>query len=130
MPYQMVLAGAYAERLADRRERIALTALAGQAKRITAAAGIGNPGRFFAMLRAAGLHITDMPLPDHHEFVPESFDGIDADVILITEKDAVKCAQLEKLNNDPRLWVVPVAAQLDPALAAHIVEKCRGRKVT
>ncbi|MGB9109056.1 MAG: tetraacyldisaccharide 4'-kinase, partial [Telluria sp.] len=50
-----------------------------------------------------------------------------AELILITEKDAVKCRQLEHLNNDPRLWVVPVSAQIDPALALQIVEKCRGR---
>jgi hypothetical protein len=26
----------------------------------------------------------------------------------MTEKDAVKCAQIEELRDDPRLWVVPV----------------------
>jgi tetraacyldisaccharide 4'-kinase len=129
-PIQMVLAGQHAERLTDRSERISLADLAKLSKRITAAAGIGNPGRFFAMLGAAGLKFDAMPLPDHHDFVPNPFEAIAADVILITEKDAVKCAQLENLNNDPRLWVVPVAAQLDAALAADIVEKCRGRKVT
>ena len=46
--------------------------------------------------------------------------------ILITEKDAVKCAQIETLKNDPRLWVVPVTARIDAALAQQIVEKCRG----
>ena len=55
--------------------------------------------------------------------------GVDADVILITEKDAVKCRQIDHLKNDPRLWVVPVTAQLDPALAEQIVEKCRGRSL-
>jgi tetraacyldisaccharide 4'-kinase len=129
-PFKMILAGHHAERLSNRSERIALADLARQSKRIFASAGIGNPGRFFAMLRAAGLQIGELPLPDHYDFVPNPFEAVDADVILITEKDAVKCAQLENLNSDPRLWVVPVAAQLDAALAAHIVEKCRGRKVT
>jgi tetraacyldisaccharide 4'-kinase len=32
-----------------------------------------------------------------------------------------------KLINDPRLWVVPVSARIDSALADQIVEKCRGR---
>jgi tetraacyldisaccharide 4'-kinase len=79
------------------------------------------------MLKAAGLAIQELPLPDHHDFLDDPFRGVDAELILITEKDAVKCRQLEHLNNDPRLWVVPVAAQIDPALAAYIVEKCRGR---
>jgi tetraacyldisaccharide 4'-kinase len=124
-PYQMRLTGDYAERLSDPAQRRPLGDF--QDKRVLAAAGIGNPGRFFAMLRAAGLQVTECPLPDHHDFRDDPFRGVDADVILITEKDAVKCRQLENINNDPRLWVVPVAARIDPALAAHIVEKCRGR---
>ena len=46
---------------------------------------------------------------------------------LITEKDAVKCMQVDSLGNDPRLWVVPVTARIDDALAEQIVEKLRGR---
>jgi tetraacyldisaccharide 4'-kinase len=124
-PFQMRLAGGMAERLRDPATRQPLAAFRG--KRIVAAAGIGNPGRFFAMLRAEGLDIEELPLPDHHDFLDDPFRGVAADVILVTEKDAVKCRQLENINNDPRLWVVPVAAQIDSLLAAHIVEKCRGR---
>jgi tetraacyldisaccharide 4'-kinase len=68
-----------------------------------------------------------MPLPDHHDFLDAPFAGVDADAILITEKDAVKCRQIENLKHDPRLWVVPVTARIDAALAEQIVEKCRGR---
>lgn len=123
-PYQMRLVGALAEPL-NGGAPLALSALAG--RRLLAAAGIGNPGRFFAMLRGHGLDFAELPLPDHHDFRDRPFDGVDADVILITEKDAVKCRQLDNLRDDPRLWVVPVTAQLDPALAEQIVEKCRGR---
>jgi tetraacyldisaccharide 4'-kinase len=128
-PYRMQLAGEYAEPLRDSTQRQPLSAFAATManKRIVAAAGIGNPGRFFTMLKAAGLVIDELPLPDHHDFLDDPFRGLDADLILITEKDAVKCRQLEHLNNDPRLWVVPVTAQIDAALAAQIVEKCRGR---
>lgn len=124
-PYCMQLAGSSAEPLLRPGEGVPLASLAG--KRIVAAAGIGNPGRFFAMLRAAGLAIGELPLPDHHDFLDQPFARVDADIILITEKDAVKCGQIEHLKDDPRLWVVPVSAQLDAALAEHIVEKCRGR---
>jgi tetraacyldisaccharide 4'-kinase len=126
-PYQMTLAGDVAERLADRRERVPLMQLAQRGKRIVAAAGIGNPGRFFRMLADAGLAFTELALPDHHDFLDRPFAHLDADLILLTEKDAVKCAHIEELRNDPRLWVVPVSARIDAALAAHIVEKCRGR---
>jgi tetraacyldisaccharide 4'-kinase len=124
-PWQMRLAGDHAERLMDAGARMPLSDLRG--RRVLAAAGIGNPGRFFAMLRAAGLEVAELPLPDHHDFLDDPFRAVDADVILVTEKDAVKCRQLETINNDPRVWVVPVGAQIDAALAAQIVEKCRGR---
>lgn len=94
--------------------------------RIVAAAGIGNPGRFFALLREADLQFDEMALPDHYDFADNPFAGIQADVILITEKDAVKCRQIDALKNDPRLWVVPVTAQFDCAFAEQIVEKLRG----
>jgi tetraacyldisaccharide 4'-kinase len=92
-----------------------------------AAAGIGNPGRFFAMLRGAGLPLPSCRCPTTTTSATNPFAGLDADVILITEKDAVKCGQLENLKDDPRLWVVPVTARIDAALAEQIVEKCRGR---
>jgi len=131
-PWQMRLAGDVAERLADRTERVALAELAGRAGqgvglRIAAAAGIGNPARFFGMLRAAGLRPQELPLPDHHDFQDRPFAAIEADIILVTEKDAVKCWQIEELRNDRRIWVVPVSARIDAALADQIVEKLRGR---
>ncbi len=139
-PWQMRLVGGVAERLGERSERMALAELARRAApagtvagqgpgglRIVAAAGIGNPGRFFATLRSAGLQPQELPLPDHHDFADRPFAGIDADFILVTEKDAVKCWQIEEYRNDPRIWVVPVSASIDPALAAQIVEKLRGR---
>nr|WP_229262835.1 tetraacyldisaccharide 4'-kinase [Duganella radicis] len=136
-PVQMILAGDVAEQLRDRTQRRTLAELARQQAagagagglRIAAAAGIGNPARFFGMLKAAGLHITELPLPDHHDFQDRPFAALEADLILMTEKDAVKCAQIEELSDDPRLWVVPVTARIDRALADQIVEKCRGRSI-
>jgi len=123
-PFQMRLEGDRAAPLLAPEQGVPLASLAG--KRIVAAAGIGNPQRFFSMLRAAGLTVNELALPDHHDFLDQPFARVDADIILITEKDAVKCGQIEQLRNDPRLWVVPVTAQLDAALADLIVEKCRG----
>jgi tetraacyldisaccharide 4'-kinase len=123
----MQLAGDIAERLSDRSQSMALSAIS--ASRIVAAAGIGNPARFFSMLRSAGLTIEELPLPDHYDFAGNPFASVQADVILITEKDAVKCMQLETMKNDPRLWVVPVTARIDRALSEQIVEKCRGRPI-
>ncbi|KAF1055751.1 MAG: Tetraacyldisaccharide 4'-kinase [Burkholderia gladioli] len=93
-------------------------------ERVLAAAGIGAPERFFATLRAAGLAPARRALPDHYAFAENPFAHDDADVILITEKDAVK---LGASWRDARLWVVPVEAALDPRLIALVVEKLRGR---
>lgn len=81
---------------------------------IAAAAGIGNPERFFTTLRAAGIVLdATLPLPDHHDFADSPFRGLTADTILVTSKDAIKCATL----HDARLWEVPVqAAFSDPRL--------------
>lgn len=123
--YRMLLAGDFAERLCDRTQTMPLSSL--PASRIWAAAGIGNPARFFAMLEKAGVKAGTLALPDHYDFADNPFADIEADTILITEKDAVKCAQIDMLKNDPRLWVVPVTARIDRVLAERIVEKCRGR---
>ena len=125
---RMQVIGEHAEALSDRTRRLPLGEFSG---RITAVAGIGNPQRFFSMLRDAGLSIETMALPDHHQFSAQSFAGINADVILITEKDAVKCSGSDSIKNDPRIWVVPVTARVDDALInlvknKLILEKSRG----
>lgn len=129
--FLMQLRGASAQPLGDPSRYVALTALAAAtgARRIAAAAGIGNPARFFAGLRAAGLEFTEVPLPDHYDFSDNPFASLEADLILITEKDAVKCRQLHPLKDDPRLWVVPVTVQIDTVLAKQILEKCLGRPI-
>ncbi|MEO8598652.1 MAG: tetraacyldisaccharide 4'-kinase [bacterium] len=128
--YRMVLAGAVAQRLCDPAQQLWLQELILLPGRIVAAAGIGNPARFFATLRQAGLDFEELPLPDHYDFVVNPFGNIAADIILITEKDAVKCVLATELKNDPRLWVVPVTAHLNGALAQRILEKCRGQSTT
>jgi len=107
------------------RDTQPLSAFAGQ-PRIAAAAGIGNPERFFTTLRAAGITLSaTLPLPDHHDYATSPFQALDADVILVTAKDAIKCGAL----NDPRLWEVPVqAAFSDPALFDWLADALRARK--
>jgi tetraacyldisaccharide 4'-kinase len=126
--FGMQLRGHWAVRLAKPEQRMALAELAARlpAPTIVAAAGIGNPERYFAMLEGEGLRFRRMPLPDHYAYDENPFADSDADVILITEKDAVKCRHSDALRNDARLWFVPVEAVIDAALADYIVEKLRG----
>ncbi|EJN10017.1 tetraacyldisaccharide 4'-kinase [Herbaspirillum sp. YR522] len=125
--FAMRLDGSMARPLAGGAPPQPLASWVGSRLRLAAAAGIGNPERFFAMLRGAGLAVRTQALPDHHDFADNPFAALDADVILITEKDAVKCTAIEAIQNDPRIWVVPVTARIEGALAEHIVEKLRER---
>ncbi|MDB5804162.1 MAG: lipid-A-disaccharide kinase [Betaproteobacteria bacterium] len=92
------------------------------AARVAAVAGIGSPERFFTTLRGLGLQFTEHPFPDHHVYTAADLKAIDAPLLVMTEKDAIKCAQF----GDPRLWVLPVTAQIDAGLVDALLEKLRG----
>lgn len=80
-----------------------------QNKKIHAVAGIGNPNQFFNSLRKLGLQIIEHPFPDHYLFKPRDFNyGKDA-IIIMTEKDAVKCVGFV----DARLWCLRTKTELD-----------------
>ena len=83
-----------------------------QGKRIIAMAGIGHPQRFFSTLYELGFEFTPRSFPDHYRYTAIDLQALDADIILMTEKDAVKCQQF----NDPRCYVLAISAKLDPAL--------------
>ena len=99
--------------------------------RCAAVAAIGRPERFFDMLRHHGLS-PDLTraLPDHHGYEQSPFDDLDADCILITPKDAVKCRRL----NDARLYCVhPGPRFSDPAwldLAHEMLRAISASKLT
>ncbi|OAM51864.1 tetraacyldisaccharide 4'-kinase [Methylovorus sp. MM2] len=88
-------------------------------KRIHAIAGIGNPSRFFNTLSMMGLQFESHVFPDHHAFQPEDLQIEQADVILMTEKDAVKCRAFAKDN----WWYLPVEAVVDESLIRLVVDK-------
>jgi tetraacyldisaccharide 4'-kinase len=71
-----------------------------------AIAAIGNPGRFFSMLRAVGVNVVDHPLPDHAPLTLDDISFADDLPVLMTEKDAVKCKEIA----GPHHWYVPVNA--------------------
>jgi tetraacyldisaccharide 4'-kinase len=90
-------------------------------KRLHAMAGIGDPSRFFAHLRKLGLQVVEHPFPDHYTYQPHELQFKDADAILMTEKDAVKCAAFAP----PNAWALAVDAEMDAAFGNKILEKLR-----
>ena len=81
--------------------------------KITAVAALGNPQRFFDDLLNQGIAAKCIPLPDHATYTPEFFEKLNTQCILITEKDAVKCAGI----HDERIWVVPMTLTLPDSLS-------------
>lgn len=123
--YVMALEADQWHNVAEPHHRCAHVAFSG--KSLHAVAGIGNPPRFFQLLREVGLNCAQHPFPDHHPFRREDFEFAHDDIVLMTEKDAVKCAAFAK----PNWWYLPVTAQVDPALRNLILSKIRaahGRK--
>jgi tetraacyldisaccharide 4'-kinase len=95
-------------------------------QKVGAVAGIGAPERFFDGLRKQGVAlVSTQALPDHFAYSVTTFSQIDAQVILITEKDAVKCEAIFAEQPDARLWVVPVDAVLEPRCIDFVMDKLR-----
>ena len=98
-------------------ERRPIAAFAG--KRVHAIAAIGNPGRFFSMLRAHGLSLDEHPLPDHAA-IPRALLGNDCgQAVLMTEKDAVKCPDGSLRN----AWYVEVDARIEGPAASSMLDR-------
>jgi tetraacyldisaccharide 4'-kinase len=92
-------------------------------KTVHAVAAIGNPERFFTTLEMAGLCIIRHVFPDHHAYRSEDFaflkDVSSEQLLIMTEKDAVKCQALRLKN----AWYLPVNARLTENLAEKILER-------
>jgi tetraacyldisaccharide 4'-kinase len=86
-------------------ERRPLSSFVG--KRVHAIAGIGHPERFFKALEAKGLAIVGHAFKDHHEYQLKDFTGFENEIILMTAKDAIKCAALDLES----AWVVDALPQ-------------------
>ncbi|MES1941470.1 tetraacyldisaccharide 4'-kinase [Salinisphaera sp. T5B8] len=84
---------------------------------VHAIAGIGDPRRFFDMLREQGLEVIEHPMPDHHRYEPADLDFADDYPVLMTCKDAVKCGAFD---NAGRCWQVPVRVSFSQACEARI----------
>ena len=78
-------------------------------REVHAVAAIGNPGRFFTFLESHGMQVIEHVFPDHAKLSEEDLrydDGLD---VLMTEKDAVKCTDLQV----SKCWYVPVRVEVD-----------------
>jgi len=86
-----------------------------------ALAGIGDPPRFFRLLRDLGCKPgSEQAFPDHHAFSEQDFKGRQGS-LLMTEKDAVKCTGLGLAD----AWYLPVEAELPAAFEQDFLARAR-----
>jgi tetraacyldisaccharide 4'-kinase len=72
------------------------------------------------MLSQNGINAIHHPFPDHHRFKSSDFKGVpQGSMILMTEKDAVKCRNLQLRN----AWYVPVDAVLNSSCEQQIRQR-------
>lgn len=89
--------------------------------RVHAVAGIGDPERFFAMLRGLDIAVVPHAFSDHHRYRAEDLRfGSDLPV-LMTEKDAVKCAGFDS----ERCYSVPIRAELPEAFWVALLDRLK-----
>ena len=87
--------------------------------RVHAVAGIGNPERYFAMLRALGIAVVPHAFADHHRYRASDFEFGSPLPVLMTEKDAVKCAEFAT----DAFYSVPVRAELPEAFWISLLDR-------
>ena len=90
-----------------------------QEKTVHAVAGIGNPQRFFRMLRDNGLNVMEHAFPDHYVYRANDLQFNDSHPVLMTEKDSVKC----KNFNNNKLWFVAIDIQLSESFTNDFKQK-------
>ena len=119
LPMRLVASGA--QRVDGHESARPLASFAGE--RVHAVAGIGHPARFFRDLESVGLEVIAHAFPDHHPFAAAELDFGDGRPVLMTEKDAVRCADFAT----ERMWYVPVRAVLEEADASLLLARVRAR---
>jgi tetraacyldisaccharide 4'-kinase len=94
-------------------------AIAARGRNVVAIAGIGNPARFFEQLAALGVAARSQAFDDHFTYQASDLKFPGADVIVMTEKDAVKCAAFA----DARMWFMRVDAILPPGFDEFVLTR-------
>lgn len=84
-----------------------------------ALAGVAHPDRFFDHLAQLGIATRNVAFPDHHAYQPAELRLPGAELVVMTEKDAVKCAAYA----DSRMWFVRVDAIVAPELEDFLVAR-------
>lgn len=89
-------------------------------KKVHAVAGIGNPARFFALLKQYQIQIIEHVFKDHYLYQSDDLEFSDDLPIIMTEKDAVKCLSFA----NEKLWYLPVEAEMSTEIENKLEALC------
>jgi tetraacyldisaccharide 4'-kinase len=121
--FSMQLVGRHFVSLTDKSRQCSADDL--RNKRLYAIAGIGDPARFFSQLGNLQLTFEAHAFPDHQRYTKADLAFAEDGVLVMTEKDAVKCAAFITQE----AWTLPVEAQIatdTKSLLDIILEKLDG----
>lgn len=89
-------------------------------KQVHAVAGIAQPQNFFNLLKGQGLSFIPHAFANHHKFSATDINFGESEIIIMTEKDAIKCSEFSGAGN---LWALRINYELDASLINHLVAK-------
>ena len=92
-------------------------------KMIEAVAGIGQPSKFFNLLKGLDFEITENVFPDHYQFDINDLIFSDNLPVVMTEKDSSRCKDMTLKN----LWYLRVEAVLSDNFVNKVVEIMKKR---
>jgi len=87
-------------------------------KTVHAFAGIGNPQRFFSELQSLGIRVEQHIVGDHANMPSSFFQKYANNIIIMTEKDAVKYSEVSGEN----IWYLPVSLTLEKNKQAQFMQ--------
>jgi tetraacyldisaccharide 4'-kinase len=120
--YQLSADVAY--NLFNSTEKLTNELLANTSGKVHLVSGIGNPQRFLTTVESMGYQVKSTRwFADHYDFSESDFEGFNTDdIVLMTEKDAVKCQAFAQKN----WFVLPISAVISPKIELKIIELIKG----
>ncbi len=90
-------------------------------KKVYVAAGLGNPQAFIDFVKSYNEKATIHCFPDHYDYQSKDFEKMQDGIVVMTEKDAVKCKTFKQDN----LWYLPIQGHLTTNFTRKLIQDIR-----
>lgn len=95
-------------------QKIKLHSLKG--KKVFIMSAIGNPYRLIKFFKSLSLNFKYKFFDDHYFFKQDDFNGLEKKMIVMTEKDIIKC---QNINHD-NIWYLPLSVEIEAGFMNEI----------